>query len=298
MSIEFHCHTLFSIDGSGTPEALVEAAAERGVTALSITEHNHLGSTARASARASDLGIRYFAGVELNAFFDDRCFDFLGLGVDPECAELQAVAERNHDCYARRFNLLFEELRQLGYPWSREKLEAFLPVRYPTHPAPVLNTYVLDAYTDLQGGLPGYPEMRKEALDRIAGKDRYGKPGPDEPGRFCRFEVARDAVHAAGGVLLLAHVGAQVRNDTTAQAETIRAMLDAGADGFEVYHPKNVMYGDIAALEALARELGCLVSGGSDCHHAPCKPPRELGSCGAPDEIVDRLVAALNQQRT
>jgi len=297
MSIEFHCHTLFSIDGSGTPETLVEAAAERGVEALSITEHNHLGSAARGAARAADLGIRYFPGVELNAFFDGCCFDFLGLGIDPDHPALRAVAARNHACYTELFNLYFEEMRRLGYPWTREELEAFLPVRYPSHPAPVLNTYVIHAYADLRGGLPGYAAMREEAQRRISDRRRYSQPGPDEPGRFCTFEAARDAVHAAGGVLLLAHIAYQARDDFAEQSRLIRAMLDAGADGFEVYHPKNARFGDIGKLAALARDLGCIVSGGSDCHHAPCAPPVEIGSCGAPAELADRLAAALARQR-
>jgi predicted metal-dependent phosphoesterase TrpH len=293
MSIEFHCHTLFSIDGSGTPEALVDAAAERGVTALAVTEHNHLGSAARAAARAAALGIRYFPGVELNAFFNDRCYDFLGLGVDPDNAALRAVAARNHDCYAYRFELYFEELRRLGYPWGREELEAHLAVRYPTHPAPVLSSYVIAHYAEQQGGLPGFPEMKQEAMRRIADRDRYSQPGPPAPGRFGRFEEARDAVHAAGGVFLVAHVANQAPEGTAEQTGVIRAMVDAGADGFELYHPAHVLRADLGALAAFAREIGCLVSGGSDCHHAPGTPPKEIGSCGAPEEFADRLAAAL-----
>ncbi len=299
MNIEFHCHTLFSIDGSGTPEALVEAAAARGVVALAITEHNHLGSAARAAARAAELGIRYFPGVELNAFFDNRCFDFLGIGIDPEHPALQAVAARNHDCYTMRFNLYFDEMRRLGYPWTRRELEAYLPVRYPTHPAPVLNTYVVNGYAERHGGLPDFAGMKAEALRRMSDRERYSKPGPDEPGRFGRFEDARDAVHAAGGVILLAHVAAQVREGIDAQAKVIRALLAAGADGFEVYHPKNETFGDLAALAALADDLDCLVSGGSDCHHAPGTPPREIGGCGAqdPEGIVARLATALARRQ-
>ena len=295
MSIEFHCHTLFSIDGSGTPEALVEAASERGVVALAITEHNHLGSAARAAARAADLGIRYFPGVELNAFFDNRCFDFLGLGIDPDNPALRAFAARNHDCYTLRFNLYFDEMRRLGYPWTRQELEGFLPVLYPGHPAPVLNTYVVSKYADRHGGLPDFTKMKEEALRRMAGRERYSNPGPDEPGRFGLFEDAREAVHAAGGVILLAHVAAQVREGIGAQAKVIRSLLAAGADGFEVYHPKNAALGDLAALAALADDLGCLISGGSDCHHAPGEPPREIGGCGAPDPegVAQRLSEAL-----
>ena len=39
--VELHCHSAFSfLDGSSQPEELVEAALERGHTALALTDHN------------------------------------------------------------------------------------------------------------------------------------------------------------------------------------------------------------------------------------------------------------------
>lgn len=38
MSIDLHCHTLFSVDSYGTPEALIDAADDAGLTADPIAD--------------------------------------------------------------------------------------------------------------------------------------------------------------------------------------------------------------------------------------------------------------------
>jgi hypothetical protein len=293
MSIDFHCHTLFSIDGSGTPEELVGAAAARGVSALSITEHNHLGSAARAAARAAQLGIRYFPGIELDAFYGENSCHFLGLGINPYHAGLRDLAERNHACYAFRFELFYAELLSLGFPWQRQELLDHLKVRYPGHPAPVLNTYLLSHFIDQKGAPAGYAQMREEALWRTAAASGSVRPGAEAPGRFCRFEEARDAIHAAGGLVLLAHVGKSLPGRHDEQVALIREMMEYGIDGFELYHHANTGNCRFDQLAELGRTLGCVISGGSDCHHAPGAPPKEIGGSGAPDELAAGLVAAL-----
>lgn len=291
MGVEFHCHTVFSIDGYGTPEELVEAAAARGVSALSITEHNHLGSAARAAARAAQLGIRYFPGVELDAFYGENSYHFLGFGIDPGHAGLRDLAGRNHNCYTLRFEALYAQLLALGFPWGRHELVDHLKARYPGHPAPVLNTYLLSHFIAQKGAQDGYARMREEALKRMAAG--YEAAGPGAPGRFCRFEEARDAVHAAGGLVLLAHVGKHLPGRHEEQAALISEMAGAGMDGFELYHPFNTGNCRLDQLAELGRKLGCVISGGSDCHRAPGAPPNEIGRSGAPDELTAGLVAAL-----
>ena len=103
--LEMHCHTVFSIDGYHSPEVVVDVAAERGVTVLSITEHNHLGSVARASTRARQRGIRYFSGVEIDATCMDRDLHLMGIGFDPADQPLGSLVAGNFAAYASHFEL-------------------------------------------------------------------------------------------------------------------------------------------------------------------------------------------------
>lgn len=301
MSIELHCHSLFSVDAFETPEAVVDAAAAHDVRILSLTEHNHLGSMRRAAARAAIHGIRYIPGIELDAFFGEHVYHFLGFGFDPAHSGLRALTKRNHACYAIRFETYYRELLALGFPWQRQELEEHLALRYPTHPAPVLSNYFLSHFMAHWGELDGFNEMHVEALSRVAAKKTATPTGACPRGvvqsdRFCDFTEARDAVHAAGGRILLAHVGKYLPNRHQEQTALIRRLHDQGLDGFELHHPVNAVACRLDELTELAQALGCLLSGGSDCHRVPGSPPKVIGSCGAPDDLLAPLLAAIGDQ--
>jgi predicted metal-dependent phosphoesterase TrpH len=90
-------------------------------------------------------------------------------------------------------------------------------------------------------------------------------------------------VHAAGGLVSLAHPG-RTRID-----DRIAPLRDAGLDAIEAYHSDH----DAAVVEhyaALASSLGLLVTGGSDFHD----PALDLrpGSVTLPEPDWQRLLAA------
>jgi error-prone DNA polymerase len=64
--IELHCHSNFSLlDGADFPETLVARAAELGMPALALTDHNALYGALRFAAAAKAHGIRPIFGAEL-----------------------------------------------------------------------------------------------------------------------------------------------------------------------------------------------------------------------------------------
>jgi 3',5'-nucleoside bisphosphate phosphatase len=290
MPIEMHCHTLFSVDGQGTPENLVDAAADRGVTTLSITEHNHLGSQARAMARAQQRGLRYITGIELDCLWRQGSYHFLAFGFDPQHPALNALVDQQHAIYPERFELCLALLRQQGFPVDRQTLLQHLPHLYPTHPSPVLNKWGC-ARKLIES--PAFPDP---ATGAAMLRKAYNQ-AQAQAGSFCNFQTARDTVKDAGGVILLAHLGkyfgtspADYENESF---ELLHDLLSHGIDGFELYHPANLNLPFFPRLLSEADQLNCLVSGGSDCHNAPGKPPTTIGSSPAPDEILDRLDHAL-----
>lgn len=61
-----HVHTYFSfLDGYGTPLSRVKKAKELGMTAMAITDHNHLGGCIDFQAACKSEGIKPVLGVEL-----------------------------------------------------------------------------------------------------------------------------------------------------------------------------------------------------------------------------------------
>lgn len=64
--VELRCHTAFSFgDGTTSPEALVERAAELGYAALGLTDRADLGGIVRFALAAERAGIRAIVGAEL-----------------------------------------------------------------------------------------------------------------------------------------------------------------------------------------------------------------------------------------
>lgn len=63
---ELHGHSCFSLlDGASTPEALVERAAQLGLPALALTDHDGLYGAVRFSVAARERGIRPVFGAEV-----------------------------------------------------------------------------------------------------------------------------------------------------------------------------------------------------------------------------------------
>ncbi len=70
---ELHCHSAFSLlDGASTPEALVARAAELGLEAVALTDHDDLGGAVRFSHTAREAGIEAIIGTELTVESEGR----------------------------------------------------------------------------------------------------------------------------------------------------------------------------------------------------------------------------------
>ncbi len=64
---ELHCHSAFSfLDGASTPETLVAEAAQLGLEALAITDHDGFYGVVRFAEAARDAGLRTIYGAELS----------------------------------------------------------------------------------------------------------------------------------------------------------------------------------------------------------------------------------------
>jgi error-prone DNA polymerase len=66
MYIELHCHSHFSLlDGASSPEDLVRRAAELGMPASALTDHDNVYGAVRFAQAAQAAGIKPIFGAEL-----------------------------------------------------------------------------------------------------------------------------------------------------------------------------------------------------------------------------------------
>lgn len=66
VSIDCHVHTADSYDSTATVDAVVTAAADAGLDGLVVTDHDRIGRSRLAAARAADFGLVGLPGVEVS----------------------------------------------------------------------------------------------------------------------------------------------------------------------------------------------------------------------------------------
>jgi error-prone DNA polymerase len=82
--VELHCHSAYSfLDGASTPEELAVAAAERGHTALALTDHDGLWGSMEFAHACKGLGVRPITGAEMTVSTESA--PALAAGERPNC---------------------------------------------------------------------------------------------------------------------------------------------------------------------------------------------------------------------
>lgn len=262
---DLHSHTNAS-DGSLDPDALLVHAAECGVDALAITDHDTLAAFDRV-----DTGVartRLIPGIEFSTAWRGYGVHIVGLGVDPACAALQSGVAMQQRARAERARLIARRLRSSGLP------------------------DVLGPVLDIANGEPvGRPHFAAHLVQAGIAKDtraafrKYlgpGKPGDVRNGWAALPEVVRWIVQA-GGTAVLAHP-AKYRLTRTRLRALAAEFRDAGGTAIEVVCGRQSP-NTTAHLAQLARDTGLAASCGSDFHHGGNRWSRPGGFPPLPDDL-------------
>jgi predicted metal-dependent phosphoesterase TrpH len=286
---DLHCHTDQS-DGTDSPAELIRLAAETGITALAITDHDTLDGTRMARPLADAAGITLITGIEISTHLPDdartvekarRRVSVHLLVYFPHAEPPPAFDEWLGSWQAarrRRNAALSERLHQLGLAVTVEEAEALgRNMTGRPHFARVMMR-------------KGYVSSVQEAFDRYLGDTAQAAVDRQEPSLFEAIAFAS----ACGGVASLAHPSrlAESRYPRAVEALLERAAA-SGLKGVEAY------YSDHSPAEthrylALAASMGLVATGGSD-YHGGNKPGIALGRgrglLDVPASVVEALRA-------
>jgi len=274
--VDLHTHSTAS-DGTLNPAQLMRAAAEADLSAIALTDHDTLAGLPEARAEAEKLGIELVPGCELSLEYAGLPTHMLALFVDNPAGAVARELERVMLARGRRNELMLEKLRTVGVHLHMDDVvrHADGVVGRPHIAQAMLAAGAVRSFDEAFGrflGSGGLAHIPKEKLN------------PRE---------AIDAVHADGGLAILAHpylLTMQARH-----LETILRDLKAlGLDGVEVYYTEHSeRY--TAEVARLADSLDLLKSGGSDFHGA-VKPGVRLGrgrgGLFVPGGLLDEMKAA------
>jgi len=262
---DLHMHSYYS-DGVESPQRLAAMAAEAGLKAASLTDHDSMNGWPEFQAACRNEGVEPIPGVELSVQFGEREAHILGYLVRPESAVLVRSLEEYQQERYERAREMTEKLNGLGVPLV---FDAVLEV---AGRGAIGRPHVAEAL--FQSGLV---RTYDEAFRRYI---RIGCPAY-VPKRRATVRDAIELIHEADGVALLAHPSRFYSE------EDVSLLVGFGLDGVEVTHPKHRPERE-RFFKEMAAKKGLLVSGGSD-YHGGGRGDAQVGSPRVDYAFIDAM---------
>lgn len=264
MRADLHVHSTYS-DGLYSPDEVCKRAKAKGVQLLSITDHDTLEGLEVKMQAAKKYALAFVSGWEISAYEGMEKIHMLGYGCEKNEAYEKFLEARKAASMARALDSV-QKLNKLGIPIRIEDIEA----EHKDKNSPIHTMHVSRALAKYVGG------------DSRMAYDTYlnvGRPANSNIGRPSPRE-AIDCIHALGGVAVIAHPG-RITLPAVEIFKLIKSLADYGMDGIEGYYTTHTDR-ETAAFCALAKELGLLITGGSDTHYE-----EETHTFGKPEFYVD-----------
>lgn len=257
--IDLHTHTCLS-DGDLTPMELISMTRDAGIRILAITDHNATEDlTAYRAAfpemtliQASEITCRYHApdGAEHE-------LHVVALGIDPNNPKLRAVLANNQPDRRPYLTAILDKLLTQGIDvGTYDELQA-------------MNSRSRH-FGRMQIGKEmvkrGYVKTVDEAFDVYMGAHGQRLAYVPNPLKYVTLEEAIDAILAAGGVPVLAHLYYYLL-DHQGERALVRRFKELAGDraAMEVEYAAYDR-GQRDALRAIADEFGLMYSCASDYH--------------------------------
>ena len=294
---DLHTHSTAS-DGTDAPGDLARLARDRGLSCFALTDHDTTAGLPEAEAAAKKLKITFIPGIELSASpnldlasgslararqEDDQEAELgrrgnlhiLGYHVRHDAPELTRIARQQQEAREERNPAIIEKLQKLGVRIAYDEVLAIAggadaSVGRP-HIAQVLLT-------------KGYVKSIHEAFVKYLGIGGAAYTRRDR----LSATAAIEAIHAAGGVAVLAHP-VQMALDPAGVEHAVARLTTLGLDGIETRHPDHEP-ADVQRLTALADRYDLIPTGGSDYHGS--RKAIRLGEVVCPEETLQRLAEA------
>lgn len=269
MPAELHCHSKIS-DGSTEVDELVLLAKNKGLSALSVTDHDTLTGSDRAAVFGEKFGVRIVAGTEIS------CFDYKrGRNVHLLC-----YLPQRRDRLSQMLRTTTNKRKQ-AMQMSIQKVIRAYPIPYDmilrrsAGSVGLYKQHVMRALIDSGYTTEMFGDVFKKLFDKRIGIASVSFEYPDI---FDALETVRES----GGVSVLAHPAVYD------SYELLPELAEKGLDGVEVYYPR-ARETDSDILGKFCGERGLIKTGGTDFHGGNCTVPHPLGTCTTDDDQLERI---------
>lgn len=278
--LDLHMHSRYSDDADFDPEYLIQLGLSANLKYMSLTDHNSVKGVSEMKAAGKKQNIKIISGIEIDCVFAETNLHLLGYGINessPDFVELEHnVTKLAFDAVAPKI----EKLHKLGFVISEEDLYLLAENHVPQEEQMaelILNNLQNDNHPLLLPYRSGGSRSDMPLINFFW--DFFGTNKPAYvPIEYISLKTAIDLVKSNGGVPILAHPGANLKNEL----ELLAPIMDTGIDGLELYSsyhtPELASY-----FRKFAIEHNLLISCGSD-FHGKNKPLINIGSAKYPSE--------------
>lgn len=275
-TIDLHTHSLHS-DGAQTPADVVKTAKAAGLSAIALSDHDCITGVQEAMDTGKALGVEVIPAVELSAQSDTE-LHILGYFVDIHNKKLQDAMAYALQVRDERQEETCRKLREQGFDITMEEARA------EAHGNPVL----CRAHFAQIMVRKGYAESVKDAFAKYLSVGCYAYSNR----QALTATEAVSLIREAGGIAVAAHLHLIKMPDDQLR-EYLKTLIPYGLDGVEGYYTDYTP--DMQErYQAMAKELGLVISGGTDYHGAN-KPHiaigRGRGDLEIPYSVLDGLRA-------
>lgn len=248
--VDLHIHSTHS-DGLFTPAQLLARAAQAGLKAVAVADHDSIEGVDEAIEVGAKLDIEVLPAVELSVeykgFHDVHLLGYLIDHHDPLFRDKLAQFRKRRD---ERGKMIIENIN------ARLCANGLQPISY------------IDVASKADGAL-GRPHIARELVAKGLARDlqdafvRYLGPC-DVPKQYFDMGDALNEIRRLHGVAVLAHPFS-ISDNREVVKKIIKELAGKGLDGIEVFN--NMCYKeDSWFLEGTARLYGLVATGGSDFH--------------------------------
>lgn len=247
MTADLHNHSYYS-DGSLAPAQVAALAKAKGLDVVALSDHDTVAGVPEMLDACRKLHIACVPAVEISSYDADGDVHILGLNIDITDSRFLRLLGEMKAARTARMREMLALLAKHGMPLPFDRAAAFAR-------GTMARGHIAQALV-----AAGYEKSIADCFQKWLHAD-------------CPCYVANhqitptetiDAIHAAGGLAVLAHPVRMRKSDET-HAAFVSALTAAGLDGIEADYRDSTPE-RIAFFRNLAMENGLFVTPGSDFH--------------------------------
>lgn len=269
MSADLHCHTVIS-DGTVTLEEIILLAKSKGLSYISITDHDTFAGVTRAKIFGKKNGVTVIEGAEISAYDYKRNRKVHILAYICEYPDrLMGMLKKIGDSRKRAMSISIQKVNRI-YPIPTEMI-----VRRATGSSNIFKQHIMHALIDAGYTDTVFGDVFKKLFHPRTGLAKTNIEYPDV------YEVI-DSIHDAGGVAVLAHPGVYD------SYELLEELAESGLDGVERYYPRsNPEYDEY--LDNIIKKYDLIATGGTDFHGGNSTQTNVVGTVSVDDSVIEQL---------